>query len=222
MDFVRSHLLEVEGLILATVALVYWMEDRTTKIIGKILNALMLVLVAGIPIVYSSATRSVFEVNKLLWLRFILILGFGVWATRSILLSTQNLPETDPKSVKQFSSSKFKILAAVTSILLMYAFVSQMATVWKITGVLIMFIFLMILPSIGQRWKWTGLEWGFLVWMLVNSLSTVFSHTPQVSVIGAYDRWEGIITVTNYIVLVWMYTQLIRTKKSLYIVVGGV
>ena len=41
-----------------------------------------LALSMGIPLIFSSATRSVFEVNKLLLLRLYLVLTYGVWLLR--------------------------------------------------------------------------------------------------------------------------------------------
>ena len=49
-----------------------------------------------------------------------------------------------------------------------------------------------------------------LVWMS-NALSTVFSKNIMISIYGSYDRWEGIITTTFYLFMVY----LIANKKGL-------
>ncbi|HCY37390.1 MAG: hypothetical protein DKM50_02785 [Candidatus Margulisiibacteriota bacterium] len=218
MDFLKDHLLLVEYLILIGVALGYWLLETKSKIFDKILNVLMLVLVAGIPIIYSSITRSVFEVNKLLLLRLVLSFGYGLWLTKCILLSTQH-KKTEETTERKKTTNVLGISLAVSTIVLIS--ILPVTLPWKIFTLVIAILTIYLIPSIGFQWKWMRLENAFLAWLLVNIFATIISKNMYVSIIGAYDRWEGIITVFNYIMLLLMFAQLVRTRRALYWLLGG-
>tara|TARA_B100000674_G_scaffold72690_1_gene50233 strand:- start:5555 stop:7546 length:1992 start_codon:yes stop_codon:yes gene_type:complete len=57
--------------------------------------------------------------------------------------------------------------------------------------------------------KWFNISL-LIVW-ISNLLSTVFSKNIMVSIYGSYDRWEGIITTTFYLFMVY----LVANKKGL-------
>lgn len=215
MDFVKEHLLLVEYLILASVSFAYWMLDAKSKVFDKVLNVLMLILVAGIPIIYSSITRSVFEVNKLLLLRVVLFLGYGIWLTRNILLQSQ-----DKKNNLSYHPSLL-VIVLFLSILGLVGYL-PLATSWKVFSMLVLAAAAFVVPSLAFRWTYTRMEWIFLLWLIVNTLSTVFSQNIYVSMIGSYDRWEGIFTVFNYSMLTVMFAQLVKTTRSLYWITGAI
>jgi len=58
-----------------------------------------------------------------------------------------------------------------------------------------------------------GLGIPLLLWLLVNILSTIFSQNIRLSILGSYDRWEGIITIINYVLLIYMYAKLVTKQK---------
>jgi len=145
-----------------------WKEWKNLDIWEKVINSALIWLVAGIPLLFSSLTRSVFEVWKLLLLRLVIITVFLTWITKRILISSKddNGPDT---------FSFFGIIS----------------------------------------WKKTGLEIPFIVWGIINILSTIFSQNIYVAIIGAYDRWEGVITVFNYIFLFFMISKMVKTTSLL-------
>ncbi|RAP33082.1 hypothetical protein DID75_03165 [Candidatus Marinamargulisbacteria bacterium SCGC AG-410-N11] len=129
---------------------------------------LLIILMVGNPTLFTSMTRSVFEVNKLLLLRIITIVSCSLWFFKYILFKDNNL--SNQKNCYHF---------------------------------------------LGFTWHKTGLEIPLLIWIFTNILSTIFSADLKTSIIGAYDRWEGIVTVTNYAILILLFAKLITTKKQL-------
>ncbi len=138
---------------------------------------LLTLLVVGTPLLFTSLTRSVFEVNKLLLLRYSQLIILFLWVLHYFLLRDNNAldhDKTNAYSIKNFS------------------------------------------------WKKIGLEKIILVWLIFNCISTIFSPNIQVSIIGAYDRWEGIITLFNYMVLLYMVAKLVTRKYQLFWIIGGI
>ncbi|NBV41420.1 hypothetical protein EBR96_01435, partial [bacterium] len=136
---------------------------------------LICVLAIGIPLVFTSLTRSVFEVNKLMLLRIVTILVCSGWIFKSLVLNANHVddPEDGGPSYQIF----------------------------------------------GIKWRKIGLEIPLLIFLIFNILSTVFSQNIRLSVIGAYDRWEGILTALNYLVLMVMTAKLITKRYQLIILV---
>lgn len=152
------------------------MEKRRSEHLFDILfTVLLFVLVVGTPLIFTSLTRSVFEVNKMLLLRGVTIITYVVWLFRYLLFKANGLDHTEEKSYSFF----------------------------------------------GLRWKKIGLEIPLILWIVINILSTVFSQNVRVSIIGAYDRWEGIITVVNYVLLLLMFAKLVRKRFQLNWLLAG-
>ncbi|MBT5953718.1 O-antigen ligase family protein [bacterium] len=146
------------------------------QLIDSFFNVMFFLLAIGTPLLFTSLTRSVFEVNKLLLLRVIELLVIFVWFFKYLVLKANDEDNNEESS-------------------------------------LIFGIF---------RWKRTGFELGFGIWLLVNIVSTVVSQNIIISIIGSYDRWEGIITTINYIVLFFMIAKNIHLKSSFFWVIGGI
>lgn len=68
---------------------------------------------------------------------------------------------------------------------------------------------------LGIPWRRTWLEIPLLMWLASNVISTIFSENIRISFFGSYDRWEGLITTFNYILLVVISAKLVRTKRML-------
>ena len=139
---------------------------KLKKIFDTLFLGLMFTLVVGTPLVYTSITRSVFEVNKLLLLRIILLIGVFLWVLKYLVFRDNGYDNSAKESYEIF----------------------------------------------GLRWKRIGLEIPLLLWLITNFVSTIFSQNIRVSIIGSYDRWEGILTVFNYITLIIMFAKL-TTKE---------
>lgn len=138
------------------------------------MNGLLLILIFGIPIFFTSVTRSVFEVNKLLLLRVTTLLTIGFWAIKSLLVDyDKDVPDNIYKGKPYYE-------------------------------------------LLGIKWYKTGLEIPLLLWSIINIISTLLSRNIFVSVIGAYDRWEGIITVVNYVFLLLIFTKLVDSIRFFY------
>jgi O-antigen ligase len=139
------------------------------------IRVLFVILVIGIPLAFTSYTRSVFEVNKLMVLRYVTLGVCGLWFFRSWLHRIFSVETTEQPSYRLF----------------------------------------------GFTWTKTGLDIWFLLWVLFNVLSTVFSQNIQLSIIGAYDRWEGLLTALNYVVLLLMTAKLVSSRKTLLWILGA-
>ncbi|RAP26757.1 hypothetical protein DID74_01665, partial [Candidatus Marinamargulisbacteria bacterium SCGC AG-333-B06] len=126
-----------------------------------------LALSMGIPLIFSSITRSVFEVNKLLFLRLIILLLCGAWILKTCLLKDNGIEHPDKESYTIF----------------------------------------------GFKWRRIGLEIPILCWIIANIISIILSRNVFISLIGAYDRWEGLMTILNYVVLFYMTAKLIDNTR---------
>ena len=113
-------------------------------------------IIFGITLVFSTATRSVFEVNKLA------IVKVGICLL--LILYSYDALFNNFKNFLDFKKNRF-----INSTL-------------------------------------------FILWMS-NVLSTIFSQNIRISVFGSYDRWEGIITNTFYILFVFI---LANYKEKLF------
>ena len=65
----------------------------------------------------------------------------------------------------------------------------------------------------GFRWRRIGLEIAITAWVLANLISIVVSENIFIGLIGAYDRWEGLATILNYILLFYMVAKLVNNFK---------
>lgn len=173
--FATSMVTLILGGILMLVSLVR-SQEKSASLFDVIFTILFLLLVMGTPLVFTSLTRSVFEVNKLLLLRSVVIITWGVWLIRALLYKDNNIDDTEGYSL-------FK---------------------WK-----------------GFTWKKTGLEIPILAWLGVNAISTILSQNIYIGIIGSYDRWEGIITLINYMMLVVMTVKLVSRPIQIPILLFG-
>jgi putative inorganic carbon (hco3(-)) transporter len=141
------------------------LKTKAETIFNNIFLVLLFLLIVGTPLVFTTMTRAVFEVNKLLLLRIVTILVCSTWFFKYIL----------------FRANGFSL-----------------------------------------RFKKTGLEWPLLFLIIANLLSTVFSQNLRLSLLGSYDRWEGIYTVLNYLLLILIYSKLTTRKYQFFWLVGGI
>jgi hypothetical protein len=125
------------------------------------------ILCIGVPLLFSSATRSVFEVNKLLIIRLVLLVVYGVWIYRSLLFKDNGIQAAEQDCYSVF----------------------------------------------GFRFRRVGLEMALLLWMICNLVSIILSPNIYLGYIGAYDRWEGLMTIFNYVLLVYMVAKLIDNTR---------
>ena len=125
-------------------------------------------LIFGIPLVFSSETRSVFEVNKLLLLRISTLLVLFSWICQSIIYRDNDVECTEDQTT---------------------------------------------LSIFGFKWRKTGIDLPILLWITSTILSTLFSQNIILSVIGAYDRWEGLPTTLNYIALLLIFMKRVDSKR---------
>ncbi len=132
--------------------------NRHLGVFNVLYTFFFVAMAVGIPWAFSDETRSVFEINKLLVLRFGSAAIAATWLIEALYFS--------------------------------------------------------------RPYKKTGLEIPIALWILSSLASTVFSLNPRLSLIGAYDRWEGLITTLNYCFLVFASITLLRTKAMVAWVLG--
>ena len=76
--------------------------------------------------------------------------------------------------------------------------------------------------TLWNRWKSIGLEKAFIAWFIINLISTALSQNFIIGIIGAYDRWEGIITITNYIFLYYIFAKQVTKQWQLPILLFAI
>ena len=134
--------------------------NRYLGLFNALYTLIFAAMALGVPWAFSDETRSVFEINKLLVLRFGSLAIAATWLIEALFFT--------------------------------------------------------------RPYKKTGLEIPIALWVLSSIASTVFSLNPRLSLIGAYDRWEGLFTTLNYCFLVVASLQLLRTKTMIAWVLGTV
>ncbi len=174
IEFIRNNLLLVEIFIVTCLFLSYFFTEKKVHPVKRAINGLMLVFVFGVPIFFTSETRSVFEVNKMILLRFVSLAVLGLWVVKSLLVDYDKQEEDPAHQGKPYYS------------------------------------------ILGIKWYKTGLEIPLLFWLIVNVASTILSRNIYVSIIGAYDRWEGLITVFNYAFLVMVFAKQVDSIRFFY------
>lgn len=145
---------------------------KVNQFFHRIYTFLLCVLIIGNPLIFSSYTRSVFEVNKLLLLRGVSLLLLAFWGFKKLLDYYHNR-QADLKD-------SYEIL--------------------------------------GIRWKRVGLEIPSLLYVIVTLITCVFSTNVWLAIIGSYDRWEGIFTVLNYVVLVFFVAKLVVKRSHFFVI----
>lgn len=143
------------------------MHKSFHDLLDKISLWIWSILSLGIPLVYTSYTRSVFEVNKLMLLRVSTILLCGVWLTKVLWDRYHDIRTPNTYYFGPFS------------------------------------------------WKKTGLDIPLILVSLSLVFSTLFSQNIRISIFGTYDRWEGILTYGNYILLFVLGIKLIQSRKHI-------
>lgn len=155
--------LDILQLVISLVMMIngfYWFFSGV-DIWNKLTGIAFLSVATGTPIIFTSLTRSVFEVSKLLNLRLALI-----WITLIFLLKAIIKKER-------------------------IAFVK------------------------------TALNWPLLAFVLVNIVSVILSTNKYIAVLGAYDRWEGLITELNYMIFIFYYINFVKDKKTFFWLLGS-
>ncbi|OGI07666.1 MAG: hypothetical protein A2Y40_04195 [Candidatus Margulisbacteria bacterium GWF2_35_9] len=174
IQFIRANLFLIEILIVCGLFGTYYILETKVHPVKRIINGLLLVLIFGIPIFFTSATRSVFEVNKLLLLRVTTTLSIVFICIRALLV------DYDKKNEDAIYKNR---------------------DYYEVFGV---------------KWYKTGIEIPIVIWLIVNVISTLISQNLYVSIIGAYDRWEGLITVFNYTILFLLFTKIVDNIRFFY------
>ena len=65
----------------------------------------------------------------------------------------------------------------------------------------------------GIKWKKTNFEFQLLFIIVSLLISTFFSENIRISLVGTYDRWEGLWTSLNYLVLFFLSIITIKTDQ---------
>ncbi|MDR1997421.1 MAG: O-antigen ligase family protein [Candidatus Margulisbacteria bacterium] len=155
------YILQIAIAFIIVVDILYWNFSKIKSPWDKLLGLPFLNIAVGTPIIFTSLTRSVFEVSKLLNVRIALIWIVAVVLLRAIL----------NKERLQFIK--------------------------------------------------TPLNWPLLAFVIVNIFSAIFSSNHYIALLGAYDRWEGLITELNYMLLVFFYINYVRDRKTLFWILGA-
>ena len=107
-EFIRNNLLLVEIFIVTCLFLSYFFTETKVHPVKRAINGLMLVFVFGVPIFFTSATRSVFEVNKMILLRFVSLAVLALWVIQSLLVDYGK--EHPAHKDKEYYSVRYKVV----------------------------------------------------------------------------------------------------------------
>ncbi len=171
-------------------------NEGIARFFNRSILVLQMLFIVGIPLVFSTLTRSAFEVNKITWLKINLILILGLWGTKYLLLRGQK----SVSEVAQASKNKGKKSASV-----------KMAAPEPVS----------IEAPLPKKWfHLKALDWLILAWLAVDSVSTFFSVNRTSAIMGAYDRWDGWIHVIFITLLVIIFTHTIISQRHLFLLLG--
>ncbi len=140
---------------------------------NRIYTISFVAFVMGIPLLFSPATASVFEVHKLLFLRVMTLWIGGVALFEFLWTRSLEAPRPPIRFSRIFS------------------------------------------------YRRSDLALPFLIWLIINLVSTLFSHHLTLSIFGVYDRWEGILTIYNYAFLFFLAAHCVRSRTSLFWILGA-
>lgn len=154
-------ILQIVIVLLLVINFLYWQYSKIESLWEKLIGCAFLTVAAGTPIIFTSLTRSVFEVSKLLNLKLAL-----VWITAVILIK-----------------------AIVTK---------ERITIVK-----------------------TSLHWPVLAYALVTTISALLSTNHYIAILGAYDRWDGLITELNYCLFIWYYIAFVKERRTFFWIIGA-
>ncbi len=154
------YILPIVIIFLVVLNILYWKYSGIKSIWDKLLGIPFITVAAGTPIIFTSLTRSVFEVSKLLNLRLALIFIAVVVLLRAVL-----------------TKEKIKFIK-------------------------------------------TPLNWALLAYTIVNIISTLLSSNKYIAILGAYDRWDGLLTEINYVLFILFYINFVKNKKTFYWLLG--
>lgn len=155
------YILQIVVILLVIINFLYWKYSGIKSIWEKLLGIPFLTVAVGTPIIFTSLTRSVFEVSKLFNLRFALI-----WIAVVVLL----------KAI--ITKEKIKLVK-------------------------------------------TPFNWALLAYLLTTLISTLLSPNKYIAILGAYDRWDGLITEFNYVLFIWFYINFVKEKRTFYWLIGA-
>jgi len=169
---IANFILPLEIILILTVCVIYFLKYRRQKGLIQILCECLLLAVAfGTPILFTSITRSVFEVTKMYLLRFSQL-------SIVFLMFTQMILGKNSSKIffwnRPIQTKEEKILLSIS-----------------------------------------------LAWCFSNLLSFLFSPNQLISWIGAYDRWEGVLTVLNYVIILFLMIKFFQNKTFLYWFIGA-
>lgn len=155
------YILQIVVLFMIIVDVLYWFFSGIKSRWDKLLGLPFLNIAVGTPIIFTSLTRSVFEVSKLLNVRIALI-----WIAVVILLRA-------------------------------------------------------ILNKEKLQFIKTPMNWPILAFIIVNIFSAIFCSNHYIAILGAYDRWEGLTTEINYMLLIFFYINYVRDRKTIFWILGA-
>ncbi len=161
---------------------------------GYLIRSLQCLLAAGLPLVFTLRTHSVFEMNKLTLLRICTVLLLALGVVEYLWQRIYPRPIHEYAATSRHKKNKKPVPPPST----------------------------VNAPSSGELAHLNCSPWipkifvGLLMaWCVSLLLSTLFGANPWVALIGSYDRWEGLWTQWHYAALLGAFVWLTRSPASL-------
>ena len=177
--------------------------DMKPRFLERILFLLVLILVVGIPLIFSpQITKNVFEISKLTFMRVFCLLGLGVWVMRMVWGRGRGNEKRDERG------------RGLGTLLSWWRGLGmdKIYDVWRGCATSLSFVDVLV-----------------FVWLLVCVLAACFSLNPLTSFLGFYGRWQGVVTLLNYGVLYFLVRWVVsldlvlwRGWKPLHLLAGGI
>ncbi|MBI4778187.1 O-antigen ligase family protein [Candidatus Desantisbacteria bacterium] len=99
---------------------------------------------------------------------------------------------------------------SLVKILLMYALTSVLSGVWLIK----------MITLNDFRLVRTPIDFPVFAFLACSIFSTIFSIAPIMSLLGTYDRYDGLLTLICYIMLYYLVVNFFQTKKGILWLLG--
>ncbi|MAH80059.1 MAG: hypothetical protein CMP39_00020 [Rickettsiales bacterium] len=147
------------------------MQIRTEKfnaIFNKVVTFFLTILIFGIPLAFTSLTRSVFEVNKLLVLRIILLILYFLWFSKYLLFK-DNGQDNDPKDSYTILGFKWKRIGLEIPILA-WIFLNYVSSFFSEN---------IFISYIGSYDRWEGISMILNYMCLIYMVAKLVNNFPQ-------------------------------------------
>tara|TARA_A100001015_G_scaffold226508_1_gene255797 strand:- start:1323 stop:3752 length:2430 start_codon:yes stop_codon:yes gene_type:complete len=142
--------------------------DNFNKYFNHVVTFFLTILIFGIPLAFTSLTRSVFEVNKLYVLRVILLILYFLWFSKYLLFK-DNKQDNDPKQSYEILGFRWKRIGLEIPILA-WIFLNYVSSYFSEN---------IFVSYIGSYDRWEGISMILNYMCLIYMVAKLVNNSPQ-------------------------------------------